>query len=114
MAYVTINAPVIIDADELWSRIWGAEPQSFGSWWRYIDHGDGDWDKASPTTVVLEDPDDEEAAFTRTITVELIALALSEPSFPAHLRQDILDDNADCISADAVIQHIVYGEIIFG
>lgn len=113
--YTTITVPYMIDTAELWRRIWGSEPQAAGSHYRAIRYLDGaDWDKVGTAVVHLEDPDDEDKIVRGNVTSELIALALSDLSFPDHLRQHILDDNADCIDSDAVIQHIVYGEIVFG
>ena len=114
MTYINIAVPYLFDADELWSRIFGADPEAFGSWWHGITYKEGDWDKAGLVEVVLEDPDDEHATVNKTIGINDIAAALSSPSFPQHLRQNIIDDNTDCIDADAVIQHIMYGEIIYG
>lgn len=112
---VTINAPYVIDADALWSRIFGAEPQAAGSHWRGLRFLNGcDWDRHGAAEVTLEDPEDEDKTVTRRVTIETLALSLSELSFPEHLRREILDDEADCVSADAVIQYAVYGEIVFG
>ena len=112
---VTINAPFVIDANELWSRIWGACPQSFGHWIKQITFLDGcDWDRHGIAAVVLEDPNDEDKTVTRFVNVETLASALSDIGFPEHLRRAILDDNADSGSADAAIQFAVYGDIVFG
>lgn len=111
---VTIAAPLQIDADELWSRIWGSEPQAAGSHWHGLRFMTGDWDEVGQVRVVLEDLDDEDKRIDATITMDKIVDALNDPAFPAHLRQNIMDDNADCIDSDAVIQHIVYGEVVFG
>ena len=113
--YTTISVPYTIDTTNLWSRIWGSDPYAFGSWWRNVEWLDGsDWNKVGTVRVTLEDPEDEEKTVTRDVSINDIATALSAPSFPHHLRQNIMDDNADCIDSDAVIQQIVYGEIIFG
>ena len=113
--YTTISVPYTIDTTNLWSRIWGSDPYSFGSWWRGVEWLDGaDWDKVGVVRVKLEDPDGEHRTIERDVTIDDIVAALSAPSFPQHLRQIILDDNADCVDSDAVIQKIVYGEIIFG
>lgn len=114
MPYVEINTPYIIDADILWSRVFGADPEVAGSHWRGIAFMEGDWCCSGLVEVLLEDPNDEDKTVSRLITISDITAALSDVAFPAHLRQEILDDNADCISADAVIQQIVYGEIIYG
>lgn len=116
MTTVTINAPYIIDADVLWRRVWGANPESFGSWWRGIEFVDCDWDRIGGglVHVTMENPDDDGTVIERGIVLDDIVAALSDLTFPDHLRQEILDDRADCISADAVIQQIVYGEIIYG
>lgn len=103
-----------IDATELWSRVWGSEPQSFGSWWRELTYLSGDWDAVGKVRVGLENPEDEEETITVVVTINDIVLALNDPKFPSHLRQHIMDDNADCIDSDAVIQFAVYGEIVFG
>lgn len=114
MPYITLDVPYIIDADALWSRVWGASPESAGSHFRGIAWMEGDWDKTGLVEVLLEDPEDEDKTIGKMLTITDIVAALSDAAFPHHLRQEILDDNADCISADAVIQQAVYGEIIFG
>jgi hypothetical protein len=106
-----------IDADELWSRIWGSEPQSFGSWWRRLRHTTGSWDKVGEVYVAMDDPSHPEGypdPIEATITLDKIVAALNDPKFPSHLRQHIMDDNADCIDSDAVIQFIVFGEVVYG
>jgi protoporphyrinogen oxidase len=114
----TVNIITEIDGDELWSRIWGAEPWAFGSWWRVATYESGtDWDKAGQVHVCLEDHTKGEGTrevTPATITLDKIVKALNHPDFPAHLRQNIMTDNADCIDADAVIQFIVYGEVVYG
>lgn len=112
----TVSIITEIDADELWSRIWGSEPWSFGSWWRGLRYMTGDWDKVGQVRVVLEDPEGNEdtGLVMGTITLDKIVAALNDPQFPAHLRNNIMQDNADCVDSDAVIQFIVYGEIVYG
>ena len=114
MTIVTITSPIYMQADNLWSRVFGADPEACGGWWRALTYMEGDWEKAGLVEVILEDPDDEDKSVSRMIDAANLAAGLSDPTFPEHLRQEILDDNADCISADALIQHIVYGEIVFG
>lgn len=106
-----------IDGDELWSRIWGSEPQSFGSHWRALEYRTGDWQHAGQVRVVLEDPYDLEgsdATVIGTITLDKIVKALNNLQFPSHLRDNIMQDNADCIDSDAVIQFIMFGEVVYG
>lgn len=113
MSIVTITAPIYMQADELWSRVFGADPEAWGGWWRSLTYMEGGWEKAGLVEVILEDPNHEEESVSRMLTVSDLAAGLSDPAFPEHLRQEILNDDADCISADALIQHIVYGEIVF-
>lgn len=103
-----------IDGDELWSRIWGSEPQSFGSHWRELTFKTGDWNKAGQVRVLLENPEDYTTTAMATITLDKIVKALNDPKFPAHLRNNIMEDNADCVDSDAVIQFIVFGEVVYG
>lgn len=114
--YITITVPYIINADELWSRVWGSSPEAAGSHIRRIEFVDCDWDHIGGGLVhiTMEHPDDDGTVIERGIVLDDIVTAMSDLTFPDHLRQEILDDNTDCISADAVIQHIVYGEIVFG
>jgi hypothetical protein len=114
MSVVTITTPIYMQADELWRRVFGADPETFGGWWRAITYMEGDWDKAGLAEVILEDPEDEDKSVSMMLNAANLAAGLSDPAFPEHLRQDILNDNVDCVSADALIQHIVYGEIVFG
>lgn len=114
-SHTTITVPYIISTDALWRRIFGANPEAWGSWWRGLEFlENASWETAGIARVWLEDPEDEDETVQADITAEAIAVTLSELTFPDHLRQEILDDNTDSISADAVIQHIVYGEIVFG
>lgn len=114
----TVQIITEIEDKELWSRIWGSEPQAFGSWWRNLSYAPGsEWDTLGThgaVTVGLENPDDEDKTIITTITLDKIVAALNDPKFPSHLRQHIMDDNADCIDSDAVIQFIVFGEIVYG
>lgn len=110
----TVTLTTSIDSTELWSRIWGSEPQAAGSHWHEIHYIGCGWETEGTVKVVLEDPDEDGGAITKKITTTDIVTALNNPAFPSHLRQNILDDNADCIDSDAVIQFIVYGDIIFG
>lgn len=120
MGYVEIRTTITMDASELWCRVWGADPYTFGTWWRKVEWLDGaDWNKVGDGVAVTltDDPDgvsDERDWVTKVITPQDIADALSDPAFPDHLRQNILNDNADCIDADAVIQQVVFGEVVFG
>lgn len=116
MPYITLNVPYIIDADALWSRVWGASPETAGSHWRRLEFVDCDWDRIGGglVHVTMDSPEEDGTVIERGVVLDDIVAALSDLSFPDHLRQEILDDDADSISADAVIQHVVYGEIIFG
>lgn len=120
MGYVEIRTTITMDETELWCRVWGADPYNFGTWWREVEWLDGaDWNKVGDgVAVTLTDdpdvPDGDANLTTKVITVQGIAEALSDPAFPDHLRQRILYDDADCIDADAVIQWIVFGEVLFG
>lgn len=114
-SHTSITVPYIISTDALWCRIFGADPEAWGSWWRGLEFlENASWETAGIARVWLEDPEDEDKTVQADITAEAIAVTLSDLTFPNRLRQEILDDNTDSIAADAVIQHIVYGEIVFG
>lgn len=110
----TVTLTTTIDSTELWSRIWGSDPEAFGPWWHNIGYINGDWQHEGTAYVELSNPDDEELTIEKYITVDDIVKALNDPLFPSHLRQNILDDNTDCVDSDAVVQFIVYGDVVFG
>lgn len=109
----TVTLTTTLDSKELWSRIWGSEPQVAGGHWYDLQFMDCDWNREGMVYVELENPD-ADGTIEKYITMHDIVTALNDPLFPSHLRQHIVDDNADCVDSDAVIQFIVYGDVIFG
>lgn len=112
---VTVSVVLKYDADELWSRIFGADPESFGSWWLDMEYLSGDWDKAGEIRVSLEDPDEGEGSgipVVKVLTIQDLADALSK--CPPHVVSDVLNDNVDCIVAGYVIQVAVFGDCVYG
>lgn len=111
-----ITIPLTIDADEVWSDI-------FGSGWEYSDwfvgvkyHDGGDWDIPSNITIRHWDPETEgERVISTDLSVkqvlEAYAKLLSERY--THCGNCALDDPDACTS-DAVLQYAVYGEFIYG
>lgn len=110
---VTVKVQIEMDADELWSRIFGAEPWSFGSWWRKAKYAEGtDWNKAGKITVKMDNPEDDDKAVTKTIGVDDLLAAIEK--CPPHIVSDLIEDNMDCISADYIVQVAVLGECVYG
>lgn len=111
-----ITIPLEIDVEEVWSDI-------FGSGWEYSDwfvnviyHDGGDWDKPSRITVKHWDPETEGERVIKTdLSVEQVLQAYAKllGERYTHCGGCALDDPDACTS-DAVLQHAVYGDFIYG
>jgi len=114
--WATVKVEVLIEESELWSRVFGAEPFSFGSHWRKVEWLEGDWDVPGRVRLTCENDGDGEGYEYATTTVEVDMSAILEAltKCPAHIVSEIIDDNADCVSADYVLQTAVLGEVIWG
>ncbi len=110
-----IIVPLRLDADDLWSGIFGAAVGTW-SWWHTFDfQGDADWDKHGEVIITAWDPDykdyEGDTLMTRTINVQNLA-----DSYGWYIRagyKTTIDDMDACYS-DVVLQHAFYGEVIWG
>ena len=112
MTKVTI--PITVELEDLWSDIFGSGWE-YSDWFVHIDYGDGDWDRPSTIVVKHFSKDDEEIVMRTTLTVEDVVNAyakLAQQRY-THCGGCALDDPDACTS-DAVLQHAVYGDIIYG
>lgn len=113
---VTVSVQMEMDPDDLWSRVFGAEPFSFGSWWLKVDYIDAtDWDKAGVVDLWIEDPDEDEGSgipLKRLVTLDTLVEAIG--LCPPHIVSDLIEDNMDCVSADYILQVAVLGECVYG
>jgi extradiol dioxygenase family protein len=106
-----ITTTALITEEELWSRVMGVAWQSY-DWWASAEYLDGaDWDKPGAIRVNGEFyPKGHTGGIT--ITVHDLAYALERMNF-SQSTIDILSDNADCSSADELMQVAVFGEVIY-
>lgn len=112
---VTVSVRIKMDRDELWSRVWGADPWSFGSWWHDARFLEGEWDKAGQIKVTLDDPEYPEGSgesVQKVIDMDVLLEAIAK--CPPHIVSDLIEDNMDSISADYIAQVAVYGECVYG
>lgn len=113
---VTVYVQIEMDADELWSRVFGAEPFAFGSWWLYAKYRDGaEWDRAGAIDLEIEDPEEGEGSgigVGKRVDMDVLLDAISK--CPPHIVSDLIEDNMDCVSADYILQVAVLGECVYG
>jgi hypothetical protein len=103
-----------MDDNELWSRIFGAAPESW-SWWRSWTWLDGtDWNKAGRVRLGIDDPDYGEGEKVLRSVITMTELVTAIEKAPAHVQCDLIGDNMDADSADVILQIAVLGEVIYG
>jgi hypothetical protein len=110
-----ITIPLEIDADEVWSDIFGSGWEHSDWWVRITHHDDGAWDKPSPITVKHWGRDDDTVIEVTHLTVEQVLTAYAKllGERYTHCGGCPLDDPDACTS-DAVLQFAVFGEFIYG
>lgn len=101
-----------VDAQELWSTVFGSSPFSFGDHFteaEYLD--DANWERMGRITV--EGYDENDNLVKKTLDVNDLAKAL--PIANQQVYMDLFNfDNYDSICADAVMQVAVFGKVIYG
>lgn len=110
MPKVTIE--IELDADELWSSVFGSAFESFGDHWVEVDYlGHTAWDKAGLVKLTCFDESYNEV--TKMITIDDLVRALPIANDKVHM--DLFDlENYDAVCGDAVLQVAVLGDVIFG
>ena len=91
-----ITIPKRIDADELWSDVFGSGWETY-EWWYGHRYEDGEGQYITPITI-----DDLVLAYTR----------LSQSDY-THCGGFTLDA-PDACTGDAILQLCIYGELVFG
>lgn len=109
-----ITIPKRIDADELWSDVFGSGWETY-EWWYGHRYEDGaDWDKAG-VAVITSASEDGEGQYITPITIDDLVLAytrLSQSDY-THCGGFTLDA-PDACTGDAILQLCIYGELVFG
>jgi hypothetical protein len=99
-------------------QIWG---DTLGSGWEYsewfvdIEYDGGDWDKPSNATLIHFSENDESVIVKTEFTPEMLVEAhdkLVREKY-THCGECGMDDPDYCTS-DAVLQYMVYGDLIYG
>lgn len=108
-------------AEEMWSAVFGSAGDSF-SWWNRVSFmGDADWDKPGEVWLGIEDPEDPTMLSTveKKVTLKDVAhaVALCEVNKlavdPCTGRLDLSFEQWDACIADAVMQILVLGEVVY-
>ena len=110
-----VVVPLAMDADEVWSDVFGSGYE-YSPWWYKVTFSSGaDWDKAGTATIKHWSKDSEDTLETTKITVEDLAKAYATLIAEkwTHCNGCGLDD-PDACSSDVVLQMAVFGEIIYG
>lgn len=115
MAKVTVE----IDDRELWSRVFGASPFSFGEWFTELAYDGGNWDIPCVATLWYRCEEDCECTQEHSTKVTVVKLEealqrLSEHDGYKWVLGELANDNLDSIGADAILQQLVYGKVVFG
>ncbi len=115
MTTITITVPVVIEADRLWSEVFGGGYEYAPAVCRVkFDHGTT-WEKAGVAQVFIENPENDMALVDRRVVIDDIAeaygklLAMGYHHCGAPLDLDSFDS---CASFD-VLQMAVFGELVF-
>lgn len=114
MADIIIS--IRVDEKELWSAVFGASPEFF-PWYRSIHFKGGGWETPGLVTVSMDDPDDEDKAITKDLTITEIAAAWAEA-----VSRDLYHcgtplrniDDFDSCASDIVLQLAVLGDVVYG
>ncbi len=110
-----VTIPLTVDADDLWSGVWGACPE-YWSWWTRFEFLDGaDWDKAGTVRVTGWSPDYDEYEGD-TVIVKEITLDDIVNSYGWFVKAGykMTYEDLDSVYSDVIVQHAFYGEVIWG
>lgn len=110
-----VVVPLTMDADEIWSDVFGSGYE-YSPWWVRVSYSNGaDWDKHGVATIKHWGKEDDNVLETTKVTVEDIAKAYATLTADkwTHCGGCGLDD-PDACSSDVVLQMAVFGEIVYG
>jgi hypothetical protein len=115
-----INIPVRVDPDELWAHFWGSgfenDPVTSG-YVVSIDFGDSIWDEAGEVSVTYLNEKNKKCS--RIVDINDIAEALATvirrgiPHFPCGGSVGVDFENWDACIGDLILQHILFGEVVY-
>jgi hypothetical protein len=117
-APATIKIEIEINKDTLWQAAFGGGWE-FSSWWRSLKYGvGGDWDSVGDGsfTISIDNPDDQEKALTKTLTIDDLARAWAiavKDNYRHCGTAWNLEDTDNCVS-NGLLQLAFFGEIIYG
>lgn len=107
-----ITIPVQVEAEEFWSCVLGSAWETW-DWWQSIKYSEGaDWDKVGEITVSIDDPEDEDKAVSKTLTVQDLATAYA--TLLAEVGELVNWQDLDAVSGDNILQIAVLGEVVYG
>lgn len=103
-----INLAMQVDADELWSSVFGSGFDTF-PWWHSVQFLDGaEWNVRGTVELEIDDPEFPEGSGKyRTMYVNVYDLA-------AHWRVGDDPEDMDSIAADALLQSVIFGTEVYG
>mgnify|MGYP003392992019 CR=1 FL=1 len=112
-----IVIPIRVDANELWSNVFGSSGETF-SWWRDLTFLEGSWNRVGRAQLTVEDPDgDGDAVLTKVVGIDEVGAAWGE-AIRLNLRHcgSSLSDleSFDACAADIVMQIAMLGEVMYG
>lgn len=115
--YVKIE--VQVEAEEFWSNTLGSGWEGGYAWQKIKYNGDAEWNKMGTFDLTYLDPtdDDEEKTLTKKdIGIEDLVRAYSELATAGfhHCGSALNWQDQDLCSSDAILQQLVYGEVIYG
>jgi hypothetical protein len=109
-----VIVPMEFDVEEIWSEVMGSGWE-YSDWFENIEYDNGDWETPCNATLYHWDKDDEEKTVITKFTPEMVVAAYAKlfGNSWTHCGGSPIDDGDACTS-DAVLQHMVYGDWIYG
>jgi hypothetical protein len=112
----TVKIEQDVEAADFWSAVMGSAGTSWG-WWLGEEYLSGSWDVPGVVRLTITDPDDEDKAISKDVTLDDLVEAYKkavvtsrDPFTGANLEWDNLDaSGSDCILQTAVLGEVVYG-----
>ena len=109
-----ITIPITVDADELWSDVFGSGWE-YSEWFTYVEYVGCSWDTAGTAKVTHWSSDDEGVTEVTSVTIDDIVRGYSILASDnwLHCNGDALN-NPDACTSDAILQMAIYGELVYG
>lgn len=107
---ITFTIPMVVEwsEDHLEDHLLGAGAATF-SWWRTLDFKDGQY------ILEIDDPNDEDKTVKVHRTPGEIAQDIEKAATAVpQIARAIARDDIDAVDADALLQYIVLGEVVYG